>query len=188
LPKSIPPWTERFSIVATILNAWQQFGSRKTYDVELAKALSGLGRLAASIGERPPVAQRQRLMKAVDRWATTLLEDNPWETSWAFNGEEVAPRVFDALRDDIIQAVHSGEYPVGYTELDDFEFRIVDEARGVAEFVVGFTAEHPRETLSFNGHVEGRFRFDAGAKRRKALVESLSLDHARADFDMGDAS
>jgi|SRR6185312_10565050 len=186
LPKSVPPWIERFAIVATILNTWQQFGSRKTYDVELAKALSGLGRLAASIGERPPVAKRHGLVMAVDRWATTLLEDTPWETSWLFKGEDVAARIFDALRDDIVQSIHAGEYPVGYTELEDFEFRIVDESRGVAEFAVDFTAEHPRETFSFNGSVEGTFRFDANASRRKALIDSIALDHARTDFDMGD--
>ena len=186
LPTAMPRWAERFAIVSTILTTWRAFGSRATYAVELAKVLDGVQHLAASVGQRLPTAEPSRLVRLVDRWATTLLDDDPWKDEWIVNGEDIAPTILDLLREDIIQAVHSGEYPVGYTELSDFTFRSVKA--GVKEFSVQFTAEHPREDFSFNGYVDGTFTFDPVASKERAILKSIQFEKAEPHFDMGDES
>jgi hypothetical protein len=184
LPRAMPRWAERFLIVATILEAWRAFGSRKTYAVELAKVLDGIRHLAAAAGERAPTAESGRLVRIVDRWATRLMEDDPWQDSWILNGEDIVPKVLDTLNDDIVHVVQAGEFPVGYTELGEFTFRTVEA--GAAEFSVQFTAEHPREDFSFNGYVEGTFGFDPAASKERALLNSIELHKATAHFDVGD--
>jgi hypothetical protein len=186
LPRRMPPWAERFAIVANILDGWRRFGSRSTYPVELAKILDGCRHLAGSIGQVPPPAETNNLVEDVARWTTSLLSDEVWEDSWIVKGEDIAPRILNSLTDDIVQAVHSGEYPVGCTELSDFSFRIVDEKKGTAEFVVQFSAEHPSEDYSFDGHVDGTFRFDPSESQKQALLSSIEIEEARAHFDMGD--
>lgn len=77
LPKRMPSWTERFVIVANILETWTRLGARATYAIELSKVLDGLRHLAASIGQQPPTVGRPaQLLEQIDRWATALLEDN----------------------------------------------------------------------------------------------------------------
>jgi hypothetical protein len=184
LPRAMPRWAERFSILGPILEAWRAFGSRKTYAVELAKVLDGIRHLAAAAGERAPTAEPARLVRVVDRWATRLLDDDPWQDSWIVNGEDLAPKILAALNDDIVHVVQAGEYPVGYTELSDFTFRTVEA--GTAEFSVQFTAEHPREDHSFNGYVEGTFGFEPAASKERPLLNSIEFQKGDAHFDMGD--
>ena len=187
LPRRMPPWAERFAIVATILDGWRKFGSRGTYVVELAKILDGLRHLAGTISERPPLAEPHRLVRAVERWATGLLVDEVWEDSWKLNREDIAPFILTALTDDIVKAVHTGEHPVGHPALADFSFRVVDEKKGEAEFVVRFTVEHAREAdYSFDGQVEGMFHFDPSAANKSALLRSVEVKTAQPRFDMGD--
>jgi hypothetical protein len=186
VPSRMPPWAERFAIVARILEAFRRFGERATYAVELAKVLDGLGDLAAVVRPGPPRTKPNRLVGVVDRWASGLLEDDVWENSWIVNGQDVAPGILEALNEGIVEAVQGEDYPVGHTELSDFEFRVVDRKAGKAEYVVQFSAEHPREDFSFHGHVDGVFSFDPHASKERPLLESVDLREARADFDMGD--
>lgn len=116
-----------------------------------------------------------------------MLTDEVWEDSWIVNGEDIAPRILSALAEDIVQAVHSEDYPAGYTELSNFSFRVMDKTKGTADFVVQFTAEHASEDFSFDGHVDGTFRFDPSASRAQALLGSVGVEEARAHFDMGDS-
>jgi hypothetical protein len=184
LPGTMPPWAERFSIVAAILEAWRAYGSRATYAVELAKVLDGVRHLAAAIGQRAPTAEPSRLVRLVDRWATILLEDDPWQDEWIVNGEDVASQIQDALYDDIVEVVHAGDHPVARTDLSDFAFRPVED--GVMEFAVQFSAEHPREDFSFNGYVDGTFTFDPAATKERALLKSIRFEKGEPHFDMGD--
>ena len=94
--------------------------------------------------------------------------------------------ILQALYDPIVEVVHSGEYPVGYTELEELVFRNIDRKNGTSEFTVQFTAEHPKEEFSFNGHVEGEFRFDPEAEDKATFMDSLKVGNAREHFDMGD--
>lgn len=187
LPKRVPNWAERFIIVANILETWKRVGARSTYAIELSKVLDGLRSLAASIGQQPPIVGRpKRLLKQVDHWATELLEDNVWNTSWMFDGEDIASEILDALSDDVVVVVQSGDYPAGYTELEEMVFQNVDRKHGSAEFHVQFTAEHPSEDFSFQGHVEGTFHFDPHAKDKEELLASIKLSEAQEHFDMDD--
>lgn len=185
-PNRMPPWAERFAVVARILEAWRRFGKRPTYVVELAKVLDDLKDLAARAGTSPPRTKPSRLVHTADRWASALLEDEVWESSWIVNGEDLASKLLSSLHDGIVEAVHQGDYPVGYTELSDFEFKVVDRKTGKAEYVVQFSAEHPREDFSFRGHVDGTFGFDPHASKPSTLLRSIELQTARAHFDMGD--
>jgi hypothetical protein len=187
LPRRAPPWAERFAIAARILEAWRTFGERSSYAVELAKVLDGLKDLAGAIGVSPPRARPKRLAGLVDHWVSELLDDNIWENSWTLNGHDLAAGILDRLNDGIVEAVQGGDYPVGYTQLTDFEFKIVDRNLGQAEYVVRFSAEHPREDFSFHGHVEGVFSFDPDASNERTLLESIVPHEARAEFDMGDS-
>lgn len=187
LPKRMPSWTERFVIVANILETWTRFGTRATYAIELAKVLAGLRSLAASIGQQPPISGRPKLLlEQIDRWATELLDDNVWSHSWLFGGEDISAEILSALSDDLVVAVQSGDYRAGYTELEELMFRNVDHKSGSAELHVQFTAEHPSEDFSFNGHVEGTLHFDPHARSKEELLASLELSEAREHFDMGD--
>jgi hypothetical protein len=187
LPRGIPSWTERFVIVANILETWTQLGTRATYAIELAKVLAGLRSMAASIGQQPPISGHPKLLlEQIDRWATALLDDHVWSHSWLFGREDISAEILDALSDDLVAAVQSGDYPAGYTELEELIFRNVDRKSGSAEFHVQFTAEHPSEDFSFDGHVEGTFHFDPHAKSKEEFLESLELAEAQEHFDMGD--
>jgi hypothetical protein len=95
------------------------------------------------------------------------------------NGQDLAAAILERLNDGIVEAVHSDDYPVGYTELSDFEFRIVDREVGKAEYVVQFSAEHPREDFSFAGRIDGVFSFDPDASKERTLLDSLELQRAR---------
>lgn len=70
LPRAMPRWAERYSIVATILEAWRAFGSRKTYAVELAKVLDGIRHLAASaegtFGFDPAASKERALLNSIE--------------------------------------------------------------------------------------------------------------------------
>jgi hypothetical protein len=188
LPRRMPPWAERYAMVAAILEGWRKYGSRRTYAVELAKIVDGLRDLAAAAGHRLPLAEPARLVSVVDRWANSLLDDEIWETSWNMKGEDLAPRILGYFTEPIVQAVLEDDYPVGHTELSDFQFRVVDERKGAAEFVVEFTAEHHREDFHFQGHVEGTFHFDPASSKKQDLLESLELEDVRAHFNMDDES
>lgn len=186
LPSRMPPWAERFAIVSRILETWRRYGERPTYSVELAKVLDSLKDLAI-VGAGLPRAKPNRLASLVDGWASGLLEDEVWETSWIVNGQDVAAGILETLREEIVEAVQQESYPVGYTELSDFEFRVVDRKAGIAQYVVQFSAEHPRDDFSFNGHVEGVFSFDSHAPKAHEFLKSIKLREARADFEMGDS-
>jgi hypothetical protein len=186
LPKRMPSWTERFVIVANILETWARLGTRSTYAIELAKVLAGLRSLAASIGQQPPISGPPKLLlEQIDSWATRLLDDNVWSHSWIFGGEDISSEILDALSDELVAVVQSGDHPTGHTELEELIFQNVDRKSGTAEFHVQFTAEHPSEDFSFNGHVEGTFHFDPHAKAKEALLESIELVEAQEHFDMG---
>jgi hypothetical protein len=185
LPRRSPPWVERFALAANVLETARKFGDRATYPVELAKVLDSLRPLAAETGHHVPVAEPERLVRAVDIWITSLLDDEAWEDTWIVNGEDIAPRIVEAFTDKIVQVVQAGDYPVGYTELSDFLFRIVDRKQGIAEFVVQFAAEHPSEDFSFDGHVEGKFRFDHEESKTEGILASMEIEEAHVDFDMG---
>jgi hypothetical protein len=75
LPKRTPRWPERFALIASVLQAWQKFGARASYEIELAKVLAGLRPLAATIDEQPPVVGRpQAIRESVQRWTAKLLD------------------------------------------------------------------------------------------------------------------
>lgn len=186
LPRRAPPWAERFAIAARILEAWRTFGERPSYAVELAKVLDALKDLASVIGVSPPRARPKRLAGLVEHWVSGLLDDDIWENSWTMNGHDLAAGILNGLHDAIVEAVQAKDYPVGYTQLSDFEFKVVDREGGQAEYVVRFSAEHPREDFSFHGHVEGVFSFDPHASKERTLLESIVPHEARAEFDMGD--
>lgn len=187
LPKRMPSWVERFVIVATILETSNRFGKRATYGVELAKALEQIRSTIAAVDEEAPVTGRPAELAArIERWAVELLDDNVWEDSWAIDDQDVTQEIQDALYDAIVESVQSGDYPAGYTELEDLLFRNIDTKNGTAEFTVHFTAEHPSNEFSFNGHVEGTFRFDPDADDKEAFLDSLEISEAHAHFDMGD--
>ena len=187
LPARMPRWVERFIVIANILETWRRLGTRVTYALEVARVLDGIRPIAAAAGERPPTVGRpSELLEHIDRWAIALLDDTVWEASWMFDGEDIASEILDALSDEIIQAVHSDEYSVGYVAPHDLCFRNVDRRNGSSDFTVQFTAEHPSEDFSFAGHVEGTFRFDPRAGDKADFLESLELSVARVHFDMGD--
>lgn len=187
LPKRMPSWVDRFVIVATILETSNRFGKRATYGIELAKALDQIrSRIAAAEEQAPTTGRPPELAARIERWAIALLDDNIWEESWIFDEQDITHEILQALYDAIVETVHSGEYPVGYTELEDLVFRNIDSKNGTAEFTVQFTAEHPKEEFSFDGHVEGTFRFDPDAKDKVEFLESLRVSRAREHFDMGD--
>lgn len=187
LPKRMPSWAERFVIVANILETWRRFGTRATYAIELAKVLERIRPVIAAAGElAPSTGKPPELLARIERWATSLLDDDIWEDSWMFDGQDITHEILDALNERIVEAVHSGDYPVGYTELEELIFRNIDNRKGVSEFTVQFIAEHPKEEFSFDGHVEGTFRFDSEAENKEAFLESLKVVEAREHFDMGD--
>jgi hypothetical protein len=186
LPKRMPSWAERFVIVANILETWRRFGTRATYAIELAKVLDGIRPVIAAAGEQAPSTGRPReLLARIERWALTLLDDNVWEDSWMFEEQDISHEILDALHDRIVETVHSGEYPVGYTELEELTFRNIDSKKGTSEFTVQFTAEHPKEEFSFDGYVEGTFRFDPDAEDKEEFLDSLKVTEANEHFDMG---
>lgn len=185
LPQSFPQWTERFAIVAHVLEAWRRFGSRATYALELAKIIDGLRPLSTALGERPPTTGHpSQVLDRLEGWTLRLLSEDIWEDAWMVNGEDILPLVVDKLSDDIVQVVHEGDLPVGHTQLDDFVFRLYDEKRGVADFQVRFAAEHPREDFDYTGRIEGRFRFAPDATSADELMGSIELQRAVAQFDI----
>lgn len=187
LPSRMPNWAERFAIIANILNAWREFGTRSSYAIELAKVLHGIRHVAAAAGKRPPTMGRPaELLERIDRWAMALLQDDTWEHAWLFEHDDIAHEILSSLSDDLIQAVHEGEYPVGYTELDEFAYRIIDAENGVAECFAQFTAQHPKEDFTFDGRVEGKFSFDPDTSDKSEFLASLELSDVQAHFDMGD--
>lgn len=187
LPTRMPKWAERFTIIANILNAWRQYGTRASYAIELAKVLDGIRHVAAAVGKRPPTTGRPpELLGRIERWALALLQDDSWEHTWLFEHEDISDEIQAAFRDDLIQAVHEGDYPVGYTELSDFACRIIDAENGTAECHASFTAQHPREDFTFDGHVEGKFSFDPDTSDKDEFLASLELSDVRSHFDMGD--
>jgi hypothetical protein len=178
-------WTERFAIVASILEVWRALGSRVTYAIELAKVLDTVRPLAAAIGERPPMTGgRSNLVEHVERWAAALLAEELWNDGWRFRGEDILPEIMDRLEDSIIEAVQAGDYPVGHTTLEDFSYRLVDRDQGLVDFEVRFSGEHPKEDFSFDGRVEGAFRFDPDASTKEHLLDSVELEDARVSFDL----
>jgi hypothetical protein len=185
LPRRMPSWTERFIIVASILSAWRRFGNRATYAVELAKVLEGLHKVVAAVGQEPPrVGRPARLLREVDRWAVALLEDRGWEDTWMFGGDDVAAEILDSLYDAIAETVQRAEHGVGAIELDELCFEHVDRRKGSADFTVRVAAQHPRADASFDGRVEGTFRFDPTPDDKEAFLDSLKLVEARAHFDV----
>lgn len=188
LPTRMPHWTERFVVIASILEAWRRFGTRATYAVEVAKVLDGIRSVAAIAGEQPPTAGRPAdLLERIDRWALGLLDDTVWEDSWMFDGEDIASDILDRVRDEIIQIVHSDEYSVGYVAPYELRFRNVDHKRGTAECSVVFSAEHPSEEFSFSGRVDGSLRFNPRAVDKVSFLETLEICAARVHFDIGDS-
>lgn len=187
LPKRMPSWTERFIIVATILETYNRFGKRATYGIELAKALDQIRPTIAAADEQAPIIGRPDELRArIERWAIGLLDDNVWEDSWIFDGQDITYEILETLDDRLVETVHSGEYPVGYTELEDLVFKNINSKTGTADFAVQFTAEHPKEEFSFNGRVEGTLRFDSKIEDKAAFLKSLVVKDPRAHFDMGD--
>ncbi len=187
LPKRMPSWTERFIIVATILETANRFGKRATYGIELAKALDQIRPTIAAAGEQAPIIGRPDDLRArIERWAIELLDDNVWETSWIFDGQDITYEILETLNKKIVETVQSGEYPVGYTELEDLAFRNINSKTGTADFAVQFTAEHPKEEFSFNGRVEGTLRFDPKTGDKAAFLKSLVVKDAREHFDISD--
>jgi hypothetical protein len=188
LPMRMPRWAERFVLVANILETWRRLGTRATYALEVAKVLDGIRPIAAAAGEQPPTVGRpSELLERIDRWAIALLDDTVWEDSWMFDDEDIASEILDALRDEIIQTVHSDEYSVGYVAPHELCFRNIDRKNGSSDFTVQFTAEHPSEDFPFPGHVEGIFRFDPRAGDKADFLESLELSVARVHFDMAES-
>ena len=187
LPVSMPPWVHRFRIVATILETWRAIGSRRTYVVELAKKLREMNDVLAPIGERVPMsAEPARLLEAIDRWAISLLDDATWDAAWIVGDKDVSGEILDRLSDDLIRAVHEGDYPVGSVELDTPVFRRHGSSSGVADLEVAFTAPHHREDFTFNGHVEATFTYDVDCEEPDEFVESIEIERADAHFDMGE--
>ena len=186
LPKRMPGWAERFAIVATVLETWRQFGARASYAIELAKVLDRIQPVVAAAGETAPLTGRPSELRArIERWAASLLDDTVWEDSWMFEGQDITHEILDALQEKIVEEVQSGDYPAGYTELEELAFKNLDGKKGTCEFTVGFTAEHPKEDFSFDGHVEGAFRFEPDAEDKEDLLASLEVIRAHAHFDMG---
>lgn len=187
LPKRMPSWTERFIIVATILNTFNRFGKRATYGIELAKALDQIRSTIAAADEQAPIIGRpDELGMRIERWAIALLDDNVWETSWIFDGQDITYEILEALNDRLVKTVHSGDYPVSHIELGNHGFRNIDSKGGVAEFTVQFTSEHPKDEFAFYRRVEGTLRFDPKAEDKADLLQSLVIEDAREHFDIGD--
>lgn len=109
-----------------------------------------------------------------------------WTYEWMFEGQDIAWEILRSLYDDLVDVVHSGDYPVGYTEFEELVFKDIDQGTGTAEFHVQFTAEHPSEGFEFNGHVEGELAFDTEPEDKEEFLDSLRLTHAEAHFDMGE--
>lgn len=186
LPKRMPHWVERFAIIATLLQTWRQFGERTSYTFELVKALDRIQPVVAAAEEAPTLTGRPPEVRArIERWAGSLLDDTVWEDSWMFEGQDITHDVLKALQDEIVEAVQSGDYPTGYTELEELALKGRDDKRGTCEFTVRFTTEHPREDYSFAGHVEGALRFQPDPEDKEDLLASLKVTRARAHFDMG---
>jgi hypothetical protein len=187
LPKRMPSWVERFVIVANILEAWRRFGKRATYSIELAKVLDQIRPIISAAGElAPSTGKPPELLARIERWAISLLDDNVWEDLWLFDEQDITHEILQALQDRLVETVHSGEYAVGYTELGTLSFRNIDGKIGTSEFTVQFSAEHPTSELSFDGHVEGTFRFDPDAKDKEEFLKSLEVTEAHEHFDMED--
>lgn len=76
VPPAPPSWARRLALIAVVLDTWRRFGDRKTYAVELAKALERTRPLTVGIEhEQPPLVGRpRRLVDDVDAWAARLLE------------------------------------------------------------------------------------------------------------------
>lgn len=188
LPKRMPSWIERFIIIATILNTFNRFGKRATYGIELAKALDEIRSTIAAADERAPIAGTpHELLSRIERWAIALLDDNVWENSWIFDGQDIAHEILETLNEKIVETVNSGEYPVGYTELEHLAFTNINSKNATAEFTVQFAAEHPNEDFSFTGRVEGMLRFAPTAENKADFLQSLVIEASREYFDMGDA-
>ncbi|MBI3179050.1 MAG: hypothetical protein HYZ27_05275, partial [Deltaproteobacteria bacterium] len=76
VPPAPPSWAHRLALVAVVLDTWRRFGERRTYAVELAKALERARPLTVGlVHEPPPVLARPRTLVAdVSAWAMRLLE------------------------------------------------------------------------------------------------------------------
>lgn len=185
LPKRMPKWAERFVIVANILETWNLVGTRATYAIELAKVLDRIKPLIADAGEIAPLVGRPpELLARIERWALSLLDDNVWEDTWIFGEQDISHEILEAFHDWLVEAVHSSEYPVGHTEIDQMVFRNIDAKAGTSEFVAQFTAEHPSADLTFSGHIEGVFQFDPDAEDKEDFLESLEITSAEEHFDI----
>lgn len=119
-----------------------------------------------------------------------------WTHEWLFDGKDIGDEIQTSLYDDLVDQVHSGEYPVGYTEFEELIFKDVNAEAGTAAFHVTFTAEHPSEDFDFNGYVEGELAFDVESDddedelddqyKKDAFLDSLRVVRAEVRFDMGD--
>lgn len=109
-----------------------------------------------------------------------------WGSSWELGSEDISDEILDVIRDDLIQAVHEGDYPVGYTEIEDLLFRNIDKKTGVAEFRASFSAEHHREDFEFDGHVEGYIEFEPEVEDKQVFLDSVKVSQVEAHFDMGE--
>jgi hypothetical protein len=76
IPPTPPSWARRLALIAIVLDTWRGFRQRRTYAVELAKALEGARPLTVGIEhEQPPIVGRPRtLVDDVGAWATRLLD------------------------------------------------------------------------------------------------------------------
>jgi hypothetical protein len=187
LPHRLGDWAERFALVAHLLTAWRRYGKRATYIVEVVRILDEQRALVTSIGPMPPLAGRPDVLKQrLEPWALGLLVDKVWESEWKVRGDDVLPDIVEKLEERLVEIVHSDIYPVGFTELADFSFRMTDPRKGVVEFSTRFSAEHPNVEFSFDGYVEGQLAFDPKATTKSDLVDSVSIVSARAHFNLGD--
>ncbi|HUQ98147.1 MAG TPA: hypothetical protein VM166_01755 [Gemmatimonadaceae bacterium] len=184
LPPRMPQWAERFAIVATILEKWRQFGKRATYAVELAKALDQIRSTIAQAGELAPISGKpSQVLGRVERWAISLLDDNVWEESWMFDGQDIIHEILQTLDKPLVEA---STETVGYTELDRLSFRNADRRRGTAEFVVQFTAEHPKGDSSRGGRIAGKLRFDPESDDKETFLDSLEVTDVSVHHDVDD--
>lgn len=108
-----------------------------------------------------------------------------WE-DWEFEGEDITHEILELIEDDLVQAVHDGDYPVGMTGIEELMFRNINDAKGTAEFQASFSAEHHREDFGFAGDVRGTISFDGLAETKEEFLDSIHVERAEAHFDMGD--
>jgi hypothetical protein len=183
LPPGFPSWMLRFAIVAEILETWRRLRTRKTYAIELAKALDRIRPVISAAGEHAPLTGRpNEVVAQIERWALTLLDDDVWEYGWTFGVDDVTHKILTSIHEEVVEAVHA-ENPVGSTVLDDLRFRSIDRKVGTAEFFVDFNSEHPADAnISFSGHVEGALSFDPQADTMKEFLASLKVSAADAHF------